>query len=50
MDKEGLKKEIDELGEFALEVRNWVGNSPIKGAAFGGACALVGYLLNIWPL
>ena len=40
----------EELGAFALEVREWVGNSPVKAAVFGGACGVVGYLLNIWPL
>ena len=38
------------MKEFADEVKEWVGNSPYKAATFGGACALIGYLANIWPL
>ena len=36
--------------EFLDELKEWVGNSPTKAAAFGGVCGLVGYLLSIWPL
>ena len=35
---------------WAQSVGQWVGDSPYKAAAFGGACAVVGYLANIWPL
>lgn len=35
---------------FSAAVREWVGDSPTKATAFGGVCAVIGYLANIWPL
>lgn len=40
----------DKAAVFTGEVAEWVGNNPYKAGAFGGACAFLGYLLNIWPL
>ena len=42
--------EMVDARKFVDEVKEWVGNDPIKAAAFGVVCGLVGYLLNIWPL
>ncbi len=39
----------DKAGTFADEVRQWVGNSPLKAGTFGGVCAGIGYLSSIWP-
>ena len=38
---------------FADEVKEWVGNSPYKAAAFGIACGLLGSVwgyVEYWPL
>ncbi len=40
----------DKAHVFSRAVREWVGDSPGKAAAFGAACAVVGYLANFWPL
>ena len=34
---------------FSRAVRQWVGDSPYKAAAFGFVCALIGYGTSIWP-
>lgn len=41
---------MEKMNDFAKEVREWVGNSPLKATVFGLLCALVGYLVNFWPL
>lgn len=40
----------DRAEDFLDEVKEWVGNSPWKATAFGVACAVIGYLVNFWPL
>ena len=39
----------DKAEAFSAAVREWIGNSPVKAAAFGGACAVIGYLSSYWP-
>ena len=39
----------DKASKFTIEVKNWVGNSPLKAAAFGAACAVVGWGSSFWP-
>lgn len=39
-----------EARQFADELKEWVGNSPWKATAFGLMCAVIGYLMNFWPL
>ena len=39
----------DKASAFSYAVRQWVGDSPKKAAAFGFACAFVGWLSNFWP-
>ncbi len=40
----------DKPQTFSAAVREWVGNSPMKASAFGGACGVIGYLASYWPL
>ncbi len=40
----------DKAQVFSRAVREWVGDSPGKAAVFGIVCAIVGYLVNFWPL
>lgn len=40
----------DRAKAFADELKEWVGNSPWKAAAFGLLCAVCGYVVNFWPL
>ena len=39
----------DKAHVLSRAVREWVGDSPKKAAAFGVACFFLGWLSNFWP-